>query len=170
MDWCGAVQWGDVPAWISAVATAGAFAGAIVAAKAAYKLYNIESARDQEAARERRLDQARRISVWYGLTIYREDLPGGKSRKFWKATVRNSSELPVYAVRVEFHEAVAQEGSPSTSVEPNHTDIPLLPPETIQIDAPDDSKHDYMVAVRFRDAGGIVWYRDTQGLLVEVRK
>ena len=167
MDWCGAVQWGDVPTWIGAVATVGALAGAAVAAGIAYRLYRIESTRDQEAANERRRAQATRISGWYGLTTYREDLPRSKSRQFWKATVRNASDLPVYDVRIEFRKTVTRDGAPPEGAVPGHKDIPVLPPGTEQLDGPDDGR-DYSVALRYRDAAGVVWYRDAQGLLAEV--
>jgi hypothetical protein len=161
------VQWGDVPTWIGAVATVGALAGAAVAAGIAYRLYRIESTRDQEAANERRRAQATRISGWHGLTTYREDLPGPKSRQFWKATVRNASDLPVYDGRVEFRKTATQDGAPPVGAVPSHKDIRVLPPGTEQLDGPDGDS-DYSVALRYRDAAGVVWYRDAQGFLTEV--
>jgi hypothetical protein len=138
-------------------------------AQASEDLTAIESERDEQATDDQRRAQASRISGWYGQTVYRSDLPGGKSRRFWKATVRNSSDLPVYDVRVEFHKVVAGDGPLPQSVEGTHKGVAVLPPgEDWQLDGPDDDR-DNAVALTFRDAAGIIWYRDAHGLLREIQ-
>ncbi len=67
----GVVNWGDLPAWASAVATAFALAFAAIAARAARAAYRIESERDQINAEQReqqemflRRAQAALVSAW----------------------------------------------------------------------------------------------------------
>lgn len=100
----GAVQWGDVPTWVSAAGTVMALIFAAVAAVMAKRVYTIESRRDQqneidrrERDEQKRAEQASRVSAWYAA----EKAESGELT--WGAVIRNASELPVYDVNVEYY-------------------------------------------------------------------
>jgi hypothetical protein len=150
------VQWGDVPTWLASV-------GAVVAGGLAFKVYRIEGKRDRKAEEDQRRLQAARVSGWFGLISWQPDLPGGPARQFWKAKVRNLSDLPIYDVQIEFHKTAMQSGAPF-----NREVVAVLPPGDDEFfDAPDDER-DYVIALRFRDAAGVAWYRDARGFLSEI--
>jgi hypothetical protein len=89
--------WGTFFEGLSALATVGALIAAIGAGKQAKRLFQIESSRDEQAQRADRRRQAARISAWAAMRIE----VGGKP--IYGVVVRNSSDDPVYDVRVACH-------------------------------------------------------------------
>jgi hypothetical protein len=94
------LDWGDVPTWIGAVATMLAFIAAWVAARAAWRVLELERTRDRLRREVEDRVQADRVAAWPSLGPSNPDDPD--SPEVWGATVRNASELPVYQVKVEF--------------------------------------------------------------------
>ncbi|PZF24687.1 hypothetical protein DEJ05_13020 [Curtobacterium sp. MCLR17_045] len=82
---------------ISAFATAGALIAAVAAGVQAKRLYMIESARDEQSKEVARRLHATQISSWAAMQI----LHGGEP--IYGVVVRNSSDDPVYDVRVTCH-------------------------------------------------------------------
>ncbi|MDQ7909317.1 extracellular solute-binding protein [Phytohabitans sp. ZYX-F-186] len=163
-----AADWGDVPTWLSSIATILALLFAALAALAAQRVYRIESKRDQVAARARqeqeafvRRTQAALVSAWWGW-----GLDG------WGAFVRNASETPVYQVGLtvlDIHDPDVGE----------RIDLPIVPPAAEPIfhrselgtGLVADGRHavDYRVEVTFTDSAGVRWIRDQMGRLSELR-
>src|SRR4051794_16036071 len=93
--------WGDIPTWLSAVATLIALIFAAIAASSAHRIYLIESERDRKALDERhkqaefqRRTQAALVSAWWGR---QDDASMGTGT--WGAFVRNASDTPIYQNR-----------------------------------------------------------------------
>jgi hypothetical protein len=165
--------WGDIPTWVSAVATLIALVFAALAAVAAHRVYRIESERDKLALEERqkqadfqRRAQAALVSAWWGR---QNDLVGEGHR--WGAFVRNASETPIYQNRVWV----------TNLDQPDHSDsftLDVLPPTAEPRFYASDASglgHDgdlealeIRVEMTFTDSGGIRWIRDRQGQLSEV--
>jgi hypothetical protein len=82
---------------VSAIATAGALVAAIAAGLQAKRLFKIESARDDQAQQAERRRQAAQISAWAAVRI---ELGG---EPLYGIVVRNSSNDPVYDVRISCH-------------------------------------------------------------------
>jgi arabinogalactan oligomer/maltooligosaccharide transport system substrate-binding protein len=159
------VDWGDIPSWLSSVATVGALLFAAVAAVAAQRVYRIESERDRVNAEQRkeqeaylRRTQAALVSAWWG-----HDAGGG-----WGAFVRNASETPVYQASLtvlDVHDPDVHE----------RVDLPVIPPAGEPMFRPtglaDDGggAADYRVEITFTDSAGARWIRDQQGRLSELR-
>lgn len=89
--------WDTVFAGVSAVATAGALAAAIAAAVQAKRLFGVESARDEQSKESERKRHATQISAWAAMQIRR----GGDI--VYGVIVRNSSDDPVYDLRITSH-------------------------------------------------------------------
>jgi maltose-binding protein MalE len=182
-----ATDWGDVPTWLSAVATILALAFAAVAALAAQRVYRIESERDRisgEARRQQeafvRRTQAALVSAWWG---WQPGDPGTQPAGRWGAFVRNASETPVYQANLtmlDIHDPDLNE----------RFDLPIVPPATEPVFYPSglsgpaggdlpagagqivqDGQHaaDYRVEMVFSDSAGVRWIRDPQGRLSELR-
>jgi len=164
--------WGDVPTWLSAVATLVALIFAAVAAISARRVYLIESERDKTASDERRNQaeflrrtQAALVSAWWG----KQDDEFGVPR--WGAWVRNASETPIYQNRVSLTKLYEPDISDafSLSVLPPMSE-PKFFPTTVwegDIDGVVDMP-DIRVEMTFTDSAGIRWIRDKQGRLSEV--
>ncbi len=165
-----AANWGDVPTWLSSIATVLALAFAAVAAVAAQRVYRIESERDRisaEARREQeaflRRTQAALVSAWWG----RQD--GGERPDRWGAFVRNASETPVYQASL----TVMDIHDPDVS---ERSELPIVPPGAEPAFHPSDlavqdgqRTVDYRVEITFTDSAGARWIRDQQGRLSELR-
>lgn len=82
---------------VSAIATAGALVAAVAAAVQAKQLFGIESARDEQAKEDERRQHAKQLSAWAAMQIGR----GGNI--VYGVIVRNSSDDPVYDVRISCH-------------------------------------------------------------------
>lgn len=167
-----ATNWGDVPTWLSAMATVLALGFAAVAALAAQRVYRIESERDRisaEARREQeaflRRSQAALVSAWWG---WRAGESGGRSDR-WGAFVRNASETPVYQTSltvVDIHDPDVSERFELPIVPPGAE--PAFHPSSLTLQ---DGQHrvDYRVEITFTDSAGGRWIRDQQGRLSELR-
>jgi len=165
-----AVQYGDVPTWISALASIAALSFAAAATVVAVRVYKIESRRDRVAAAEarRRDEEARRsqavlVSGWWGSD------PGVSAQKAG-AFVRNASDAPVYNVTIAVLDPVIPDSVATLSV-------PVIPPADApgfyqvagnsQVLDTDDGEH--RVELSFTDAAGMRWIRDQRGRLSEVK-
>jgi hypothetical protein len=93
------VQWGDVATWIAAVSTAAALGAAIVAAKRAGQVLQVERDRDRDRDVELERWQADAVAAW-------PDRGESSSRiaRSEGAYIANNSALPVYDAIVRwFH-------------------------------------------------------------------
>lgn len=173
-----AVNWGDLPTWVSASAALLALSFAAVAALIARKTYLIESERDRIAESDRkardqqqRRDQAARISAWWGRD---PEFQSGAGSSAWGAIVLNSSEAPVYQV---FCTILSRDGT----VPPKKLSLPVLPPSQTPrflpvaaapihsgTDVPPWDASDLRVQLSFTDASGVRWRRDKYGRLFDL--
>jgi hypothetical protein len=158
-------RWGDIPGWISAVATAFAAVGAAVASYFAYRLFEKEDQRDQRWIDGYRRAQASKVAVW-GV------LGDGISEDFdrqvcWR--VRNSSDLPVFETSIFIYFHMTDE---PTELEPRpayRVWLDVLPPsdEAMGNAIPEvsDLLPIWLFAIDFRDATNQVWSRGIDGVL-----
>lgn len=183
-------DWGDVPTWLSSIATVLALLFAAIAAVAAHRAYKIESERDRIAAEARRQQeafqrrtQAALVSAWWG---WQPGEAGGERAGRWGAFVRNASETPVYQASLtmlDIHDPDVSE----------RLDLAIVPPGAEPVFYPSglsgppgggdragqppggwlvqDGQHavDYRVEIAFTDSAGVRWIRDQQGRLSELR-
>ena len=119
MYWTMSLNYGDVPTWITGLATVVALTFAYLAARSASKVYRLESQRDIVAEAERtardmrgRRTQASRIAVWLEPT---SSLPPAFNVKY-----SNTSQLPIREVCVQLRAPNLDGG----------TIYPFLPPTT----------------------------------------
>ena len=157
---CGALQQGDLPSWIEALATVAAVAAALFAGYYAKRLNDIEDKRDVERFRADWRRQAEQVSAWMGLRFSQLDLPIGKA--VW---IRSVSDQPVYAV-------ASWMIYPNRRVRVDHPELvlaPGAPNSDIVIDAP-KTQDPLGVAVQFRDSAGRWWRRDETGILHELER
>jgi len=157
--------WGDVPTWITGVATVVALIFAAAAAVYARRMFRIEFDRDRIAAGERRehnaaltRSQSAQVSAWWG------QLPRSGQ---WGIFVRNGSEAPVFQAHVTVlsDDGVDIAGSHITVIPP--TSRPTFYPL-----AGNDPQEDRNVAIKvrrvrmtFTDAAGLRWMRNQSGRL-----
>jgi hypothetical protein len=160
---------------VSSIATVGALIAAIAAGLQAKRLFQIESARDDQAQQAERRRQASQISAWAAVRIGH----GGEPR--YGIVVRNSSNDPVYDIRVSCHGF-------TTGATPELRCIPRGQyfVENIDTTAPDGIRWDYAKPVKeirdpvrpftasdskgvdqvtFRDNAGLPWRRTALGQL-----
>jgi hypothetical protein len=146
-----AADWGDIPTWLSSVATLLALTFAAFAALATHRVYKIESERDRVAAESRRQQeafvrrtQAALVSAWWGWSL-----------DGWGAFVRNASETPIYQASL----TVLDIHDPNVG---ERVDLPIVPPSAEPMFQPTelgtglvaDGRHavDYRVEVTFTDS------------------
>lgn len=107
------IDWGTVPAWVSAVGSLATCVGVGIAAvtylRAQEDRRRAERDRreDRAAARDDQATQARLVRL-------SARAPGGlddKGRQRWKVVLRNDSDRPVFGVRIHTFRAVAREGA-----------------------------------------------------------
>jgi hypothetical protein len=161
----------DLPAWISAVASAGAFAFAAPAAFAAYRVLKIEMARDKAADEERKAWQAARVSAWCGQHDHQ-----------WGTFLWNASEAPIYDVVIEYYrpdECEVPQSLKRSILVGSDDQVKVLPPSNepqfvvVTRKIEDDliltarTMHLAVVGLTFRDAAGHSWRRDATGYLIE---
>lgn len=180
-DW---IAWGDAPSW-------GALAFTILAARIAYRVYRIESRRDQRAEEERRgresegrQSQAALVCAWYGQSGVTEPSPLGRVvvRHEWGAYVRNASPLPIYGLRIAFYYLSDSDGparraeierpliAPSPEPVFIHPGVELRVPAGTSAGEPPvvtEAINRFGVTVEFTDAANRRWLRDLQGCLLE---
>lgn len=148
----------SLPAWIEAMATAGAFVAAFAAVRHSWKILELERVSRAEADEAaERAAQADGVAAWV--------TPTGQTR------LRNSSNLPIYDVAVAWVNGEDQRGDEFGTWAPGHEGEVRFPYETgIQDDISGETTHweepgTYQVLVRFRDAAGRIWQRDQFGVL-----
>ena len=185
-----ATDWGDVPTWLSSVATILALLFAGLAALVAQRVYRIESDRDRvnEEARLQqeaflRRTQAALVSAWWGWQPVDGSDAGTRPAGRWGALVRNASETPVYQASLtvlDIHDPDVSERF-DLAIVPPATDPTFLPsglarppgtaPATGAREPVPDGQHaaDYRVEVTFTDSAGVRWIRDQQGRLSELQ-
>lgn len=159
-----ALDFGDVPTWLATV-------GAFIAAYFALRAFQAEQDRDERQEQADNRAQAEKVAAWVA-TVDDTRHPGIPG---WTAgfVIRNASELPVYDVDVTLFA-----GGDSWAV----SIIRVLPPGTEEYPVPapmianltetvdeDLQSSDIVemtsVILRFRDASGRLWSRDTSGVL-----
>jgi arabinogalactan oligomer/maltooligosaccharide transport system substrate-binding protein len=167
-----AVNWGDVPSWITTVGGLFALIFAATAALAARRIYLIESQRDtvnaaerMQEAEARRRTQAALVSAWCG------SRPVDNKSLEWGIFIRNASETPVHQARV----SVVKEHDPDTR---SDFGIVVLPPTAEPAFYPNDiwsailqdkfPATNFRVEMSFTDSAGVRWLRDGEGRLNEV--
>ncbi|HET6213859.1 MAG TPA: hypothetical protein VFE14_13425, partial [Micromonosporaceae bacterium] len=174
-----AANLGDIPTWISALASLLALVGAGLATWQAYRIYQLESMRDSDARSEQRTRdrlarraQAGLVSGWWGYA------GGGElddtDAHQWGAFVRNASELPVFRATVTTVNRTSAELAESF-------DLPAIPPagqpvfhrlrgaalaQVVQSERAGQI-FDYRVVLAFTDSSGVRWIRDQRGGLHE---
>ncbi len=109
MNWAwSAVDWGDIPAWVSGAATVLALVAAAVAAVVANKIYRIESRRDQAVANERRAQQTKETRAQASqVVIWLEETHPGPFRVMYA----NASGLPIFDISVRLRAAQLDGGT-----------------------------------------------------------
>jgi len=158
-------MWSGFPTWITAIATFGLFAGAVITAIYAQKTFagQAEEWRGQRVHDRRR--QAELVSAWWG---WDESGEGRHSGAF----VRNASGAPVYQAGMTVLDLGDQYGCAKVQ------DMVLPPSEKakffpIDISALDNTQVDGRGTIRrvklcFTDAAGVRWMRDQFGRLTEL--
>lgn len=160
-----AVEWGDLPGWLSAFGSVFALVFAAIVVVVTRRMYQIESERDRVNAEARsvqesfaRRAQAALVSTWWG-----ESRDEG-----WGAFVRNASETPVYQVYL----TVLDPDDHSDGIKVHYLVVPpsddaLFCP--IDNDRPAQRTTDRRVKLSFTDAAGVRWLRNQYGLLTELQ-
>lgn len=170
----GGVAWGDVPSWLSALATAAALVAAVKAWRAAAAVVMIERQRDADRADTEQRQQADRVATWPSLVL--SDPSDPRSPPRWGVAVRNASGLPIYQVHIE-HEPITRHAGALAVI------FEVVPPGTFLLSerrlyrlsradrllrvGVDEALPDrgYQVALTFTDAAGRTWHRDVRGAL-----
>lgn len=139
-----AIDWGDVPTWISAITTLGALVAAGV-------IVYLEVRRDRRAAEQRaREDQANSVAAWHSTETDGHHI-----------LVRNGSTLPVYRVVVG---VVHNRGV-------THEAVRMIPPGDFRIPFPEEIE-DWPphtdLRLWFTDTAGRSWRRRADGRLRQV--
>ncbi|GAB4049689.1 hypothetical protein GCM10028775_19110 [Catellatospora paridis] len=168
------VDWGDAPTWL-------AFLAASLAGFTAYKVYGVESRRDETAAKlqAQRDDDAIRsqasvVAAWYTRRAYEVTAPGAgtETRHGWGVAIANGSGVPVYDVQVDFYfssplindgEPSGPRGSVTRRVLPPGSHF-FLAKESMLRDVDDRSL--YLVSLKFRDSSNRRWMRTVTGELL----
>lgn len=166
--------YGDVPTWLGAVSTVFALLAAWRAARAAWKVLEIERGRDEERREAERHAQAEQVAGW----VTTDDEKPGLT-----AHVHNGSTQPVYDVFF----VVRMRGDDTDLGTNSFGRHEVLPPgETItrskwweNVDDDDSLSEEIRMILlnvngrlylTFRDGRGRAWERDTHGRLSEVRR
>lgn len=153
---CMRLNLGDVPTWLATI-------GAAVAAYFAARAYLAERRRDDVAADILRQEQASQVAVW---TEYRDHPHTGEPEAADCFRFRNASQLPIYDVCV-FSYSYDKSSDFKTAVPVGRFRLGTIPP------SPDarlriaylNNRCRWAFAIEFRDAAGVVWYRDLHGVL-----
>lgn len=157
-----AIDWGDIPTWVSAITTLGALI-------AAGWVVRIELKRDDRALTARAsAEQADKVAAW----------PGGRRAGTYFIVLRNSSDLPIYDVAV-FAARADSGGPPPMAIErldllpPGDREIPFFVTKEprftatrVGFDEPIvDDEQKWLVVLEFSDSAGRRWRRDNRGRL-----
>jgi hypothetical protein len=111
--------WGDIPTWISAIATTGLLIGAIITARYAIKAFSEQSREvailaeeNERQALERRRAQASQVFV-----LAKPDIREGEPISSIEVTVKNTSRQPIYDLNLLWRDETGEWielGDPST--------------------------------------------------------
>jgi hypothetical protein len=168
-----AISYGDLPAWIVAIATVSALVAAFRAALYAKRLLETEAARDARTEERDLRAQAELVSAWIqakGQTI----VAGSFARRIGiqlSTALINSSTQPVYDVTMSFSAGqIVSDATDSIDVLPPLTKPAerLLPKKAqTQLEAALQTPGDETprVALQFTDAAGRRWRRGADGTL-----
>lgn len=174
-----AVELGDVPTWIGALASVAALGAAIYAGIIARRALRLEFDRDRDRENEGRREQASRVSAWVG-TKERPPAPQGFVAGAWHADergvlVRNGSAEPIYQVELDLWNEGALRGTHLVrGLVPPGVLFRRVPDEEYQFTHPDedgvevlvnDLDPTFLIQVRFTDARGRRWRRAIDGQL-----
>jgi hypothetical protein len=170
------IDWGDIPTAVGAVVASAALIAAIVAAMAARSVLRVELSRDKARDEADERLQAEKIAAWPSLAPANPTIV--KSKLTWGIAVRNASELPVYQVWLVKNPIGGVGGEDNLIYElvaPGdwvvidttlwaRSDVPkTLPGQRI----PD---RDFLMSIKFTDAAGRRWARDSKGILSRVEE
>lgn len=183
-EWMAALEWGDVPTWLSSLGGIGALIAASIAAKASLNVLRIESDRDKDADERAQRAQADLVAAW----LTTEDETDWNA---WHLCVINESKIPIFEFVVDilstaddeayFYEDVTVNEDNITRrhlpvVGPGRTSIPI--PELLEDLTEEESLEQlgflhssvgvsstHEVWITFRDAAGIRWVRSGTGNL-----
>lgn len=184
--------WGDVPGWLTAVATMGALIAAYVAAKQAKAIVQLELKRDEERKVLDDASQASQVAVWATESVAE---PVDRTSWIGRLTVMsvsgfvvNNSPQPVYDVEVAWFVGEEQVFSSALAVlPPKGLEERKLPTEIIaRFDDATQDRGDVVLRsleearllsrmaadllrleVSFRDSSNQRWIRDRAGRLVQ---
>jgi arabinogalactan oligomer / maltooligosaccharide transport system substrate-binding protein len=177
-----ALQWGDVPSWLSAGVTLAALVFAVVAVVVARRTYRLESGRDLVNAEARqqqdlfvRRSQAALVSAWWAKEDGHQDRPRDPS---WAVHLRNASDAPVYKAHLTvmgMGEHARRKALELSVVPPTQAPtIHAVKIPTARGDRERDSLghplSEYRVSLRFTDSAGVRWIRDEYGSLRELER
>lgn len=100
------IAWGDVPTWLTMIATAAAVVAAIYAGRAAGKMLQLEQTRDQASRDSDRVQQATRIAAWAepDPLVVGADLTIRRVSPRVQAIAVNRSDQPVYNVVIAWYQ------------------------------------------------------------------
>jgi arabinogalactan oligomer / maltooligosaccharide transport system substrate-binding protein len=160
-----AVEWGDVPGWVSALGSVFALGFAAVAVVVTRRSYQIEFKREKVDAEARIVQQsfARRsqgvlVSAWWGRS------QDGR----WGAFVRNTSQLPIYQVYLTVLD-------PDDQSDITKIHYLVVPPSDDAVfrqlhgePLPERSPA-RRVKLSFTDSAGVRWHRNQYGGLTELQ-
>jgi hypothetical protein len=162
VSWPPSVQtWGDISSWVAGIPTAGALLLGALA-------YRAQVAQAQLADDEALKQQARLVNAWGHVSDARVELvPDEEEMGTFGLTLSNRSDAPVYDLRVMMELP--------TGINVMLDVARVLPPgEPLRIDqivSTDPIEQDDwnpelpLIAIRFRDANGVLWARYANGEL-----
>lgn len=160
------VDWGSVPDWANAGASAAALGGAVWAARIAGRALGLERRRQTLAEERDEAAQASAVAVWVT----------DPSTRTWSAVLRNGSQLPVYDVEVTFQPSVRTDDDLGIATARIHTvgpgDVDIPYPQQFQWPGGNPTTNlvdDLRLSLTFTDAAGVPWSRDENGRLECIR-
>lgn len=154
-----AVDWGDVPTWLSAVTTLGAlFAAGWVVVIELGRERRAERLLEEQRDAAARSEQANLVAAWSDWDRERPCI-----------LIRNGSALPIYNVRVELtHHSQPTRPYEVQVILPPGDHRAVYPADIVGYDAlgdVTDSSMTWSIRLNFYDAAGRSWMRDELGRL-----
>lgn len=136
----------------------------------AEELQAARAIREQDAE-DRRRRQASRVffegDIGLGIVMFvGQDLDN--EPRYYEAKIANQSDLPIYDVRVRWHQGSAAWQSTDGEIEDHWERLMPGKSNSVSRQLPNHAKTGYDAVVEFRDAAGWVWRRDRDGQLDEV--
>jgi hypothetical protein len=186
MAWATNGSWADAALWVTALATVAAFGAAILAAVLVGRTHTLELRREDARLRSERSGQAALVAAWprrpLGEIIWHSDIAQSiESVAGARVVVRNASQVPVSAVRLDVTISAVEWDPPVTMKIPHR--LALLPPtEEEQVWDLDDRDNpislksqipvpvgmvdqiDIAIDFYFTDAAGVRWHRSAHSL------